>query len=109
MKKVIKKIDLSLGQILFYAENRFSFQNNNFLEMEQSLSNTENLIFYTNRDVNCDDLIRLQFQGVKVHILNEKLEDVPKAKNLLKKLYYLQCVCKFLIYFFIINFIWNKF
>lgn len=109
MKKVIKKIDVSLMQILFYAENRFCFQNNNFLEMEQNLSVTENSIFYTNRDVSCDELIRLQFRGVKVHILNEKLEDVPKAKKLLKKLYYLQCVCKFFIYFVIIKYIWNKF
>lgn len=109
MKKVIKKIDVSLVQMLFYAENKFCFENKNFLEMEWSLSNAENSIFYTNRDVHCDDLIRLQFQGVKVYILNEKLEDVPKAKNLLRKLYYLQCVCKFLIYFFIIYYIWNKF
>lgn len=92
-----KRISHGLNILQYYTTKEWHFKNNNFLSLQNRITEAENEVFFTDvSKLNRDEYLRDYVIGTRHYVCNEDPESLPRARKLHRIRYWVDIVTKIL-------------
>uniref|UniRef100_A0A336MTV2 Fatty acyl-CoA reductase n=1 Tax=Culicoides sonorensis TaxID=179676 RepID=A0A336MTV2_CULSO len=106
--KLYKKIEKGMMEYSHFLTKRWSFENDNLRALYKRLSESDKETFdFDIWNMDWEAYIRNYNQGLRRFVVKDPLENIPKARKLLKKLYILDRVTRAVLVGLVLWFFWN--
>lgn len=109
MVKVQKKISMGLKILQYYTTKRWIFKNDRLEKLKFKLNDQDQEIFdFTAEQINWETYHYNYIIGIRLYLLKEGLDTLPKARIINRRLYILDRITTFIFYAFLFWFLWTN-
>lgn len=103
------RVSQGLKVLQYYTTKQWIFKNTNMLNLYKEMSDQDKETFFFDLSkVDYDEYLKNYVLGTRHYLLKEKPETLPKARALMKKLYYLDRFCKTSFFALILYYLYKK-
>ncbi|XP_077300095.1 putative fatty acyl-CoA reductase CG5065 [Arctopsyche grandis] len=108
MVKTQNRISGGLDVLQYYTTKEWEFKNENLLKISDWLSPYDRKVLYVNNSsLNWDDYMHNYILGAREYCCKEDPATLPRARKILKRLYYLDRITTCLCYIFVLWMLWK--
>ncbi|KAI8131043.1 putative fatty acyl-CoA reductase [Lucilia cuprina] len=98
MTKAYKKIHMQCGLLRYFLDNEFTFDTTNAKQLWKSMSVDDQKLFkFDMRSLNWSNYFYNSLFGLRKFLAKDEPDTIPKAKKLLRRLYFAHCTVQTLV------------
>lgn len=105
--KVQRKLFIANQALQYYVLNQWTFSNKNLLALRSLLKKEDEKDFYVDMNIDVQKFFENSTLGGKVHLLKERMENLPKAKAHFRRMKVLDKVVKTILYAYVVWWLLN--